>query len=48
MKSLLDKIKDSHITDKDKKEIERLTKEKFKAITKNLLYCKFCLFFIND
>ena len=43
LKSLQDKIKDSRITDKDKKEFERLTKEKFKAITKNLLYCDLCL-----
>ncbi len=36
-----DKI-DSHIGQKDKEAI-KITKEKFKAITKNLLYCNICL-----
>lgn len=36
-----DKI-DSHLGQKDKEAI-KITKEKFKAITKNLLYCNICL-----
>ena len=43
VKSLVDKIHDSGITKKDKDELVKLTKEKFKAITKNLLYCNVCL-----
>lgn len=43
MKSLLDKLKEAGITKNEKKELEQLTKKKFKAITKNLLYCDLCL-----
>lgn len=43
MKSLLDKLKEANITKNEKKQLEDLTKKKFKAITKNLLYCDLCL-----
>lgn len=43
IKSLLDKLKEAGITKKEKKQLEELTKKKFKAITKNLLYCDLCL-----